>query len=483
MRFPGRGRRADGGRRGPRPRHGRGAARRHGRRRHGRRRAPRAPGGMGGPAGARGMGAMMPLLAKHVTGLVWRRKPGRLPGPIVETNGTKGEDGTTVSWKLAWDDLKDGKAEAQSVTFKGEGLDLKPFTVRRSARRTWMGDGPGGRGGPRRPRRPAALRAAPAARAASSRAPEQSSRVSRGPSPRAPNRVAMLLGAAGAQAAAPAGPGTRRLRPVPQTEDLLRGRRPRPAHGAGLHVPRPGADARAREGRRAGDRPVPRSQEGRDRHRDRGDERPEEGPRGRGVCRRGAPPPPTSWRSGSSSRAGTAGRSGRPWPPCSRGACAPGSASPCGGGPASRGRSPWPRPTPTPFRRRRTPRPGCCAASRRPGRPGGARARPGRQGLREPDRDASPGGVDHRRERGRHLRPPRGGGARIPCRPRRGRRRHPIHRPRHRGHRGRAAQGRLRVLPPRGDRLGQDGGLPSGDRDRCGGPRAARRSCWCPRSA
>lgn len=64
------------------------------------------------------------------------------------------EDGTTVSWKLAWDDLKDGKAEAQSVPFKGEGLDLKPFTVRRSARRTWMGGGPGAPGAPGGPRAP-----------------------------------------------------------------------------------------------------------------------------------------------------------------------------------------------------------------------------------------------------------------------------------------------------------------------------------------
>ncbi len=97
--------------------------------------APRGPGG--------GMGAMMsPLFDKYMTGLEFTRRL-KLPGTIVETNGTKSEDGTTVSWKLTYDDIKGGKVEPQSVTFKGEGLDLKPFTVKRSARRTFMG-GPGG---------------------------------------------------------------------------------------------------------------------------------------------------------------------------------------------------------------------------------------------------------------------------------------------------------------------------------------------------
>ena len=64
-----------------------------------------------------------------------------LPGTIVETNGTKGEDGSTVSWKLTFDDIKNGKVEPQTVTFKGEGLELKPFTVKRSARRSLMGGG------------------------------------------------------------------------------------------------------------------------------------------------------------------------------------------------------------------------------------------------------------------------------------------------------------------------------------------------------
>lgn len=144
MRYPGRGRRPDGGRRdgsgmGEGPPGGM---------------EDGAPGMEGGEAppggGAGGMGAMggmmQPLLEKHMTGLEFTRKL-RLPGSIVETNGMKSEDGTTVSWKLTYDDLKGGKPEPQTVRFKGEGLDLKPFTVRRSPRRTWMGGGPGGPGG------------------------------------------------------------------------------------------------------------------------------------------------------------------------------------------------------------------------------------------------------------------------------------------------------------------------------------------------
>ncbi len=109
---------------------------------------PGAPGGPGGTGGMGGMGGMMqPLLEKYLTGLQYVRKL-KLPGTIVETNGTKSEDGTTVTWKLTYDDLKGGALEPQSVTFKGEGLDLKPFTVKRSARRSLLGPaGPGGRGG------------------------------------------------------------------------------------------------------------------------------------------------------------------------------------------------------------------------------------------------------------------------------------------------------------------------------------------------
>lgn len=105
-----------------------------------------APGGPGGPGGAM-MGAMMPMLEKYLAGLEWTRTL-KLPGTIVETNGTRSEDGSSVTWKLTFADMKDGKAAPQTVTFKGDGLDLKPFTVKRSARRGFMGGGRGGPGGP-----------------------------------------------------------------------------------------------------------------------------------------------------------------------------------------------------------------------------------------------------------------------------------------------------------------------------------------------
>jgi hypothetical protein len=112
--------------------------------------SPRGPGG--GMGGMGGMGAMMlPLFEKYMAGTELTRKL-KLPGTIVETNGTKSEDGTTVTWKITADDLKagmtGGKFEPQTVTFKGEGLDLKPFTAKRSARREFMGGGPGGPGAP-----------------------------------------------------------------------------------------------------------------------------------------------------------------------------------------------------------------------------------------------------------------------------------------------------------------------------------------------
>jgi hypothetical protein len=53
-----------------------------------------------------------------------------LPGTVVATNGTKNEAGTSVTWKLTFNDMTDPKKLKQSVTFKGEGLTLKPFHVR-----------------------------------------------------------------------------------------------------------------------------------------------------------------------------------------------------------------------------------------------------------------------------------------------------------------------------------------------------------------
>jgi hypothetical protein len=51
-----------------------------------------------------------------------------LPGTVVETNGTKGDDGA-VSWKLGFKDLMGGKA-SMKVTFKGDDLALQPFKVK-----------------------------------------------------------------------------------------------------------------------------------------------------------------------------------------------------------------------------------------------------------------------------------------------------------------------------------------------------------------
>ena len=52
-----------------------------------------------------------------------------MPGTVVETNGTKSEDGKSVTWSAGWKDVKEGKV-VRTVTFKGEGLTLKPFHVR-----------------------------------------------------------------------------------------------------------------------------------------------------------------------------------------------------------------------------------------------------------------------------------------------------------------------------------------------------------------
>lgn len=108
---------------------------------------PPAMGG-GEPPQGPGMGMMGGMLAglePYLADLELVRKV-KLPGTIVETNGTKGEDGS-ITWKVTYEDLKSGKAGPQTVTFKGEGLDLKPFKVKRSARGTWLG----GEGAPPRP--------------------------------------------------------------------------------------------------------------------------------------------------------------------------------------------------------------------------------------------------------------------------------------------------------------------------------------------
>jgi hypothetical protein len=53
-----------------------------------------------------------------------------VPGTVVETNGTKNAAGNVVSWTLGFNDLNNVKKMKQSVSFKGDGLALKPFHLR-----------------------------------------------------------------------------------------------------------------------------------------------------------------------------------------------------------------------------------------------------------------------------------------------------------------------------------------------------------------
>jgi hypothetical protein len=56
----------------------------------------------------------------------------KLPGTIVSTNGT--QDGSTVRWKMGLAEAKKaGKTITQTVTFKGDDIDLKPFKISRKA--------------------------------------------------------------------------------------------------------------------------------------------------------------------------------------------------------------------------------------------------------------------------------------------------------------------------------------------------------------
>ena len=56
-----------------------------------------------------------------------------LPGAVVETNGTKAEDGRTVTWSFSIEDIKTAGADPKNapgkmtVKFKGDGVTLKPF--------------------------------------------------------------------------------------------------------------------------------------------------------------------------------------------------------------------------------------------------------------------------------------------------------------------------------------------------------------------
>ena len=53
-----------------------------------------------------------------------------LPTKVLKTNGTKSEDGKSVTWKLTFEDLADPKNLLQQVTFEHtEALKLKPFEL------------------------------------------------------------------------------------------------------------------------------------------------------------------------------------------------------------------------------------------------------------------------------------------------------------------------------------------------------------------
>lgn len=96
-----------------------------------------APGGAdaGGPDAGAMMEGMLPMLEGFMGGLEFKSAI-TLPGAIVETNGTKSEDGLSVAWSMAWKDIagsiKDKKKDGtlMKVTFKGEGVDIKPFSFK-----------------------------------------------------------------------------------------------------------------------------------------------------------------------------------------------------------------------------------------------------------------------------------------------------------------------------------------------------------------
>lgn len=53
-----------------------------------------------------------------------------VPGTITATNGTKNEAGNAVTWKFDFERMMAQEAILSSVSFKGEGLTLKPFHLK-----------------------------------------------------------------------------------------------------------------------------------------------------------------------------------------------------------------------------------------------------------------------------------------------------------------------------------------------------------------
>jgi hypothetical protein len=68
--------------------------------------------------------ALVPLL-EPILGTLSVERTITLPGTIVETNGTKGEDGS-ITWTARYAELM-GTGFVQKATFRAEGLDLAPF--------------------------------------------------------------------------------------------------------------------------------------------------------------------------------------------------------------------------------------------------------------------------------------------------------------------------------------------------------------------
>lgn len=92
--------------------------------------------GGGAPGDGQGMGldpaALVGMVAEQV-GDFRVVRTFTLPGTVLETNGKKGDDGRTVTWSFAIDDLKTAGADPKNapgrmtVRFRGEVLTLRAF--------------------------------------------------------------------------------------------------------------------------------------------------------------------------------------------------------------------------------------------------------------------------------------------------------------------------------------------------------------------
>ena len=101
---------------------------------------PAAPGGEAGMDGGKspalpgGMDiAGLFAILEPIVGTLETKRTIVVPGTVVETNGEKKDvegGGTSVSWTQVFKDVASGKKLAQKVTFKGEDLELKPFSYK-----------------------------------------------------------------------------------------------------------------------------------------------------------------------------------------------------------------------------------------------------------------------------------------------------------------------------------------------------------------